>query len=111
MSLLDNNVPRKVHEFLKSQSIPNETVPFRGWEKLRNGELVEAAAKAGFNCILTHDIEFQVSAAKNLKRFPTMAIVLIRLRQQRGKRFMEQFQETWKSTPIKPIAGQLIEWP
>ena len=43
MWLLDNNIPRKVHEFLKSEGIKNETAAFRGWASLRNGELVEVA--------------------------------------------------------------------
>lgn len=111
MWLLDNNVPRKVHEFLKSQGTPNETARFRGWENLRNGELVEAASDAGFTCILTQDIDFQASAAKNLARFPAMALVLVRIRQQKGRRFMEQFQDAWKNDPIRPTAGKLTEWP
>ncbi len=111
MWLLDNNIPRKLHEFLKSQEIPNETAVFRGWENLRNGELVEAAFTAGFTCIVTQDIEFHEAAAKNLKRFPTMSIVLIRIKQQKGRRFIEQVQEAWSKSPIQPLAGKVVEWP
>ncbi|OFZ82835.1 MAG: hypothetical protein A2583_01540 [Bdellovibrionales bacterium RIFOXYD1_FULL_53_11] len=111
MWLLDNNIPRKIHEFLKVQGIPNETASFRGWQSLRNGELVEAAAHAGFRCIVTQDVEFEKSAAKNLQRFPDMAIVLIRIRQLPGRLFVELFQEAWKQSPISPNPGKASDWP
>jgi hypothetical protein len=40
-----------------------------------------------------------------------MAIVLLRLHQKKGQRYLAQFQDAWKKTPISPKAGQLIEWP
>lgn len=111
MWLLDNNIPRKIHEFLKNQGIPNETVYYRGWQTLRNGELVKAAAEAGFTCILTQDVDFQKSAAKNLKLFPGLALVLIRIRQEKGRSFLIQFESAWSESVIQPVQGKLVVWP
>jgi hypothetical protein len=50
---------------------------------LTNGILVEAAANAGFNCILTRDRLFGESAARALKRFPGFSVVLVTIPQLR----------------------------
>ena len=111
MWLLDNNIPRKIHEFLKSEGIKNETAAFRNWESLRNGDLVEIAHQSGFKCILTQDVDFIKSAAKNLSRFPEMSIVLVQIKQEKGYRYLNQFMDAWKQNPIHPIPGQLLKWP
>ena len=67
--------------------------------------------QGGFTCIITQDVEFQKSASKNLKRFPQMSLVLVRIRQQKGRGFLSQFEEAWKRKPISPASGQFIEWP
>ena len=77
------SVPRGRRHFLPSHT----------YESLRNGDLVEAAAQGGFSCIITQDVEFQKSASKNLKRFPQMSLVLVRIRQQKGRGFLSQFEE------------------
>src|SRR5207249_10056462 len=64
------------------------TAAWRGWELLRNGELVAAGHAAGFDTILTRESKFAESASKSLKALPTMALVVIKLRQR-----------SWSSTP------------
>jgi hypothetical protein len=51
--LLDQNVPHGVRALLKDHEV---TTAFRlGWERLRNGEMIEAAEGAGFDIVITGD--------------------------------------------------------
>jgi len=111
MWLLDHNLPRQLAPVLQTLGIQVETSLHRGWEKLSNGELVAAAAKAGFVCILTRDTGFSRSAEKTLKEFPQICMVLITLPQQRGPAYAKSFQEAWSQKAVTPTAGQLIRWP
>ncbi len=111
MWLLDHNLPRQLYETLRSLSIPCETTDKRGWDELENGALVVAAEKSGFDCILTRDVLFGMSAAKALKKHPTMAVVLLRLPQAKGTVYATTFLSHWKKQKIIPNAGKLIEWP
>jgi hypothetical protein len=52
---------------------------------LSNGELVSAAVGAGFTCLLTRDQLFGESAARALKTFPSFAVVVVDLPQQRWR--------------------------
>ena len=70
MWLLDHNLPRQLTPILQALGVEIETSVKRGWERLSNGELVGAAAKTGFICILTRDTGFGHSADKTLKKFP-----------------------------------------
>jgi len=51
--LLDNGVPRGLARFLNSHVV--EEARSRGWEELANGDLIEAAERAGFDVIVTAD--------------------------------------------------------
>jgi hypothetical protein len=78
---------------------------------LTNGALVEAAVKAGFECVLTRDRLFGESAARTLKRFPNFCVVLVTIPQLRGAEFLEHFCSAWGKSPIEPTAGNLLRWP
>lgn len=112
MWLLDHNLPRQLYEvFKKTLKLPADTVRHRGWDHLENGELVEAAVKGGFVCILTKDVRFRESAAKTLKKYPTFSIVLITLKQQKGSLYTQEFLAVWSVRSIAPEPGQLVIWP
>jgi hypothetical protein len=74
-------------------------------------DLVTAAVKAGFRCMLTRDRLFGESASRALKSFPQFAIVVVAIPQQRWQQYREQFVERCAERPIEPVAGQLIQRP
>jgi predicted nuclease of predicted toxin-antitoxin system len=111
MWLLDANIDVHLASFLNEQGFPVENTKSRNWQALSNGDLVSVAVEAGFTCVLTQDRLFAESAAKALKKFPTFAVVVIRLPQLPWKKYLESFQSHWKKFPIKPKAGQIISWP
>jgi predicted nuclease of predicted toxin-antitoxin system len=51
--LFDNGTPRGVATALSGHTV--EEVRARGWDTLRNGELLDAAEAAGFDMLLTTD--------------------------------------------------------
>ena len=51
--LFDKNVPHGVRQFLSRHHV--ETVDERGWERISNGELLQAAEVAGFEAVVTAD--------------------------------------------------------
>jgi predicted nuclease of predicted toxin-antitoxin system len=111
MWLLDANLPIKLVGVLESVGIVCETAQSRGWKQLRNGELVAAAASAGFSCIITRDVLFSESSSKSLKAHAQMAIVLIRLPQMRDVTYLEAFKAAWSANSIRPVQGQVLSWP
>lgn len=111
MWLLDVNMPKKVVALLAELGIQAATAESRGWRALTNGELVEAAAEAGFTCVLTRDRLFSEAAAGMLSRFPQFCVVLVTLPQLRGAQFLEQFRLSWQRNPIRPEPGTLVRWP
>jgi predicted nuclease of predicted toxin-antitoxin system len=111
MWLLDVNMPKKATAVLAGFGITAHTAESRGWSDLTNGELVEAAAQAGFSCVLTRDRLFSESAARALQRFPQFCVVLVTIPQLRGSQFLEQFRLAWARSPILPAPGKLIRWP
>ena len=111
MLLLDHNLPHQLRDLLSSYGLKAESTAFRGWELLKNGDLVSAAHAAGFTTILTRDVRFAESAAKALPKFPAMAIVVIRLPQRGWRFYLSAFQSAWAVKPIQPISGQVTEWP
>jgi predicted nuclease of predicted toxin-antitoxin system len=111
MWLLDVNVPKKIAHVLGEFGIDAQTAESRGWSDLTNGELIEAAAGAGFLCVLTRDRLFGESAARSLRRFPEICVVLIAIPQLRGEQFLEQFRLAWAKTPIRPVPGAFVRWP
>jgi len=111
MWLLDVNMPRKIAGFLGERRIVAQSAEDRGWGGLTNGALVEAAAEAGFRCILTRDRLFAESAARALKKFPEFSAVLVTIPQLRGAEFLRHFGSAWADKPIEPTAGRITLWP
>lgn len=111
MWLLDHNLPKQLAPILIELGIPCETTRSRGWEQLRNGELVETASQAGFTTILTRDRGFGGQAQKALKSYPQVAVVLITLPQLRGAAYAEAVRQAWRQKSIKALPGEVVRWP
>lgn len=111
MWLLDVNMPKKLASVLGEFGIQAHSADDHGWGALSNGALVEAAAHAGFQCVLTRDRLFSESAARTLKRYPGFSVVLVMIPQLRGAEFLEHFRNAWDRDPIQPVAGALVCWP
>ena len=111
MWLLDANMDVHLASVLAGFEIVCDTAGNRGWKALSNGDLVKAAAEAGFECLLTRDRLFGESASRALKSLPHFAVVVVNIPQQRWLRYREQFVAQWTEHPIKPVAGRLIDWP
>ena len=111
MLLLDHNLPYQLRDLLGKYGLKAETTRFRGWERLRNGELVAAAYTAGFETIFTRDNKFAESASKSLSRFPIMALVVIGLPQRSWKLYGDAFRMAWKTAPVIPQPGKVVHWP
>jgi len=77
MWLLDANLDVHLTELLRGYQIDCETAEDRGWKALRNGELVAAAAEAGFDSILTRDQRFAESASGIWRLYPKFGIVVV----------------------------------
>jgi hypothetical protein len=111
MWLLDANMDVHLLAVLNDYGIACDTAANCGWKALSNGDLVTAAVKAGFRCMLTRDRLFGESAARALKSFPQFAVVVVGVPQQRWQQYRERFVEMWAEKPIEPVSGQLIHWP
>jgi predicted nuclease of predicted toxin-antitoxin system len=111
MWLLDVNVPKKLVAILREFGIEAETAESRGWNDLTNGQLVQAAAGAGFSCVLTRDRLFGESAARTLRHHSRFCVVLITIPQLRLAQFLEQFRLSWERNPIRPAPGTALRWP
>ena len=51
--LFDQSTPVPIRPFLKGHAV--ETAWQRGWDKLKNGDLLKAAEEAGFEVLVTPD--------------------------------------------------------
>ena len=111
MLLLDHNLPHQPRELLKEFGLHSETVQYRGWSQLRNGELTSAAYAAGFRVILTRDMKFAESASKILSQFPEISVVVIQLHQRSWRLYSAAFRAAWARAPIVQKAGKMIFWP
>jgi predicted nuclease of predicted toxin-antitoxin system len=111
MLLLDHNLPHPLRDLLASLGMEAETAAHRGWERLRNGDLVSAASQAGFKAILTRDVKFSQSASTSLLKFPEMSILVIRLPQRSSKLYLSAFRTAWENAPYAAEAGKVIFWP
>jgi hypothetical protein len=67
MWLLDANMDVHLLDVLRGLGVAAETAKRRGWQALKNGDLVTVAVQSGFTCILTQDRLFAESAASSLK--------------------------------------------
>ena len=70
--LFDQGTPVGIRPFLREHTV--ETASHRGWDKLKNGDLLRTGEEAGFHVLLTPDknIRFQ----QNLKNY-TIAVVVL----------------------------------
>src|SRR5712664_3848852 len=81
--LFDQGTPVPIRPFLKEHTV--QTTAQRGWDKLKNGELLKAAEDAGFDVFVTPDKNIRYQ--QNLKVHAIAIVVLSRpqwpvLRQQ-----------------------------
>lgn len=70
--LFDQGTPVPLREFLKGHQV--ETAFERGWDTLRNGELLTAAEDAGFDVLITPDKNIRYQQNLTLRR---IAIVVL----------------------------------
>ena len=70
--LFDQNVPVPLRYSLHNSTV--ETTAERGWDRLTNGELLDAAEAEGFEILLTADKGFQHQQNLRLRR---IAIVIL----------------------------------
>ena len=111
MWLLDANMDVHLLSLLRRLGADCEATSRRGWQALANGDLVSAAAKAGFVCLLTQDRLFGEAAARALKSHPRFCVVVVHLPQLPWKRYQHDFESAWSKSPIRPVAGKIIHWP
>ena len=71
--LLDDNVPRALRTFFSEHQV--STAREKGWDRLVNGELMKAAAEAGFEVLLTTDANLRYQ--QNEAVLPLRVIVLL----------------------------------
>jgi len=60
MLLLDHNLPHQLRDLLAAYGLEGKTAVSRGWERLRNGELVTAAHAAW----LRHDVHSRLEVRR-----------------------------------------------
>ena len=111
MWLLDANMDVHLTGVLNEYGIRCEAATRRGWGGLTNGDLVEAATKAGFTCILTRDRLFADSVGRMLDEHANFSIVVVHLPQKPWRDYVEEFRSVWTKEPIAPIPGRVIHWP
>jgi hypothetical protein len=70
--LLDQGTPVPIRRFLPEHKV--ETTVQRGWDTLKNGELLKAAQDAGFEVLVTPDKNIRYQ--QNLKAFAIAIVVL-----------------------------------
>lgn len=70
--LLDENLPHALRLELPGHEC--FTVAYMGWDGLRNGKLLAAAADAGFDALLTKDNNLEYE--QNAKALPLAIVVL-----------------------------------
>jgi hypothetical protein len=70
--LLDQGTPVPIRPFLREHKV--ETAAQRGWDKLKNGDLLRAAEEAGFEVLVTPDKNIRYQ--QNLENY-TIAIVVL----------------------------------
>lgn len=111
MLLLDHNLPQQLRDLLIELGMKADTAAYRSWERLRNGDLVSVASAARYSAILTRDVKFAQSASTSLLKYPSMAIVVIRLPQRSSKLYVSAFRDAWTKGPIVPAPGKVVFWP
>jgi hypothetical protein len=111
MWLLDANMDVHLLVLLQEFGQKTEATTKRGWGALNNGDLVSAAVKEGFTCLLTQDRLFAEAASRALKAHPNFAVVVVHLPQRPWPQYQESFKAAWLKSPISPTPGKVIHWP
>lgn len=111
MWLLDANMDVHLLPLLKKIGIECEGATRRGWQALDNGDLVSAAVKGGFTCLLTQDRLFGEAAARSLKTHHRFSVVVVHLPQRPWRQYRRDFETAWSKAPIRPLAGKIVRWP
>lgn len=70
--LLDHCVDRRIARFLPDFAV--ESASSRGWDRLRNGQLLAAATAAGFDAVLT--VDRGIKHQQNPTTLPVAVVVL-----------------------------------
>ena len=70
--LFDQSTPVPIRPFLKGHIV--ETAWQRGWDKLKNGDLLRAAEEAGFEVLVTPDKN--IRNQQNLRKYKIAIVVL-----------------------------------
>jgi hypothetical protein len=70
--LFDQGTPVPLRLFLAGHTV--ETAGQRGWDKLRNGELLEAAEEAGFEVLVTPDKNIRYQQNLTLRRIALVVL-------------------------------------
>ena len=70
--LFDQSTPVPIRPFLKGHTV--ETAWQRGWDKLRNGDLLKAAEEAGFEVLVTPDKNIRYQ--QNLEKYRIAIVAL-----------------------------------
>ena len=111
MWLLDKNVPRQMVAFLQGKGIDAKHAGDLGWGALRNGVLTRTAYQAGYRVLVTHDLDFDRDAAKELASRKDFAVVKIMLDTPGKSAYLALLAKYWLLEPIKPAPGGSVEWP
>jgi hypothetical protein len=70
--LFDQGTPVPMRPFLRGHTV--ETAVQRGWDKLKNGELLEVAEKAGFEVLVTPDKNIRYQQNLALRRIALVVL-------------------------------------
>jgi hypothetical protein len=70
--LFDQGTPVPLRTFLAGHTV--ETAGQRGWDKLKNGELLEAAEEAGFEVLVTPDKNIRYQQNLTLRRIALVVL-------------------------------------
>ena len=109
--LVDHNLPPGVAGLLNGHGFSCSTAKSKGWSALTNGQLIEAAVKNGFEGIITKDIRLHLDGEVSLRKFPTFAIVIVKLPQLKKRQYLERFSSELAQKKLIPVAGKIIAWP
>ena len=93
-------MPVQLVALLRDLGIETDSAVARGWNRLSNGSLVNAAVPAKFNALLTRDRLFGESAAQALKVHNAFCIVRVTLPQLRASQFLAAFRAAWQTSSI-----------
>jgi len=70
--LFDQGTPVPLRTFLKGHAV--ETAAQRGWDKLKNGDLLEAAEEAGFEVLVTPDKNIRYQQNLGIRRIALVVL-------------------------------------